>query len=298
MIIRTFSQTNCLLRFQLFIGIQVMLILALLLAFADSKCVGVYTATQLRAAIQSANHCSNSVSTLITLCSDFKLGSEATSHPYGVFDLSKRNIRLQCNKTQTGTTSAQRNPRCVFDAEYTTAWIFGGEQAKVSVFGANFVNAGNGMWEFFNSNIILQQCSFLHNTAQFGGAISVRGGKSKLTIRGGTRASQNLFYNNTAVKGGGAIYFSGQRFSIGGKSTNFTKNRGEINAGAVYAEVLYNQSDIIVSGASFFDNFAFANVRTCESLDVCDEIVILVSLCKHDHFLLLNSHTLFYDNSF
>jgi predicted outer membrane repeat protein len=249
----------------------------------EAQCVGVYNSTQLQDAINSANLYGNTTPTVITLCSDFNLGSEATNMPNG-FAMSNRNIRLRCNKTVAGTMTtpmafATRQPRCIFDGENKLNNIFSGTKTKLSVFGANFINAGlliapfnfimltspvveygTSAWNFIESTVILQQCSFINNTSTGGGAIDVSGTKSRLIIRGGTRTSQNLFYNNTGLDSG-AILFRGEQFKIGGMHTNFSSNQGDY-VGAIRAWTVGNRGQINITGSLFLENLGNRIVRT------------------------------------
>jgi hypothetical protein len=268
-----------------------------------AQCNGVYDVAQLNDAIQNANLYNNINSTLITLCSDFKLGAEVNNMPRG-FDITNRNIRLRCNKTITGGMTsipfATRNPRCIFDAENKLESIFHGDQAKISVFGTNFINSGiltsrlnftydmppmieSGMsaWDFINSTLILQQCSFVNNTNRYGGgAITLLGLNSKITIRGGYRASQNLFYNNSGSYAG-AIVFYGRQFQIGGKYNNFTNNQGDyVGAVAILGEFGYGSNKVNISGTAFVDNLSTRIVRTklIRSIYKLDAIVTIFSI--------------------
>jgi hypothetical protein len=175
----------------------------ILIAFVDAQCIGVYNTTQLRDAITTANDYSATSPTIITLCSDFTLGSESVT-PVGetnntIFDLSNRNIRLNCEKATSDTAFPNGQPRCVFDAQFSNKTIFAGVRTKIFVFGANFINAGyllpyntrygaNGAWAFQNATVIIQECSFLNNIGANGGAINLIGIKSVLRLRSGACA--------------------------------------------------------------------------------------------------------------
>jgi predicted outer membrane repeat protein len=221
----------------------------------DAQCVGVYDATQLRDAIKNANFYNNSVPTLITLCSDFKLGNVSASttdffQRNVVFDFTDRNIQLRCNKTITGT--AQRTSRCVFDAESKDS-IFYGDRVKLSVLKVDFINSLNSAWLFyFKSIIIVQQCSFLNNKGVNGGAISMVFG-GRLIIRGGTYDSPNLFYNNTAKEQGGAIYTDGREFITKGQHTNFISNLADLSGGAIEIATAFSTS-VKITGVTFSNN--------------------------------------------
>jgi hypothetical protein len=187
-------------------------------------------------------------------------------------------------------------------AENKLESIFYGSKTKIFAFGTNFINSGfltarinftfdmppmiqSGMsaWDFINSTVIVQQCSFVNNTNRNrGGAITLLGPNSSLTIRGGTRVSQNLFYNNSGFYAG-AIAFYGRTFQIGGKYTNFTNNQGYY-AGAVGISDAsgYGSNQVNISGTSFVDNLAARLVRTN-----CSSALKLVSL-SNCHFLIYN----------
>jgi hypothetical protein len=263
--------------------------------FVNAQCVGVYNVTQLREAILSANRYNTDTPTRITLCSDFKLGSEpaivvrpvVTSDDISIiFDLSDRNIQFRCDKTLPTTTiqksSFVRQPssRCVFDAEYTAKSIFFGKKTKLSVFGSNFINSGwqpqtsqgfiihttpyaSGAWSFTDAKVILQQCSFMNNIGLAGGAIHVSGAESRLIIRTGTRVSQNLFFNNSASESG-AIWVNVNKFFIHGRHTNFTNNKSWWGGAGVYVQSTHDSPRALVniSGAVFFNNLAQYKVRT------------------------------------
>jgi hypothetical protein len=228
----------------------------------NAQCVGVYTPDELRSAIQSANLYNNSVPTVITLCSDFNVTPPGLiwidNFGYTSFDVTYRNIHLQCNKTQTGATFALRQARCIFDGKNNPWNMFHGVRTKISFFRTNFINFGalsypgnfaNAL-NFRGSAVELHQCSFLNN---FGGeaVLHIVSG-SNLTIRGGTRFSQNLFYNNV----GSAIRFSGHVFKIKGQHTNFTRNIGPVGS-SIYISAFtdfYNPARINISGTTFLEN--------------------------------------------
>jgi predicted outer membrane repeat protein len=119
-----------------------------------------------------------------------------------------------------------------------------------------------GAWDFSDSTVILQQCSFINNTSRNGGAISLTGPYSRLIIRGRSRVSQNLFYNNTGSYAG-AIEFYGEQFQIVGKYTNFTNNQGDyVGAIALLGQNGYDITQVNISGAVFVDNLSTRVVRT------------------------------------
>jgi hypothetical protein len=254
----------------------------ILAAFCDAQCIGVYNALQLRDAVTAANDYSAISPTIITLCSDFALGLESVTSAgktnNTIFDLSNKNIRLRCEKGSTDTAFANGQPRCVFDAQFSNKTIFAGVRTKIFVVGANFINAGynpenyiesgaTGAWAFENSTVIVQECSFLNNIGETGGAINLIGSKSVLRLRSGTRVSPMIFSNNRVSSLGGAISFRGKLFHVQGRYTQFTSNYAGYAGGAIMLSPLGLPVDTMISvtanisGASFISNYAGNEVR-------------------------------------
>jgi predicted outer membrane repeat protein len=261
---------------------SILCMVMILVAFVDAQCIGVYNATQLRDAIATANEYSVISPTVITLCSDFALGSESVTSTgqtnNTIFDLSNRNIRLKCEKASTDSAFATGQPRCVFDAQFSNKTIFAGVRTKIFVVGANFINAGynpenyiesgaTGAWAFENSTVIVQECSFLNNIGETGGAINLIGSKSVLRLRSGTRLSPMIFSNNTASSLGGAISFRGKLFHVQGRHTQFTNNYASYAGGAIMQSPVGLPTDTTInvtaniSGVSFVNNYAGYEVR-------------------------------------
>jgi predicted outer membrane repeat protein len=229
--------------------------LLLLAKSTHAQCVGVYNESQLRDAIQTAKFYNSSTPTLITVCNDFKVGN---------LDMSNRNIKIRCDKTQNVTSSPQRKSRCIFDADSSSS-IFTGYQTKLFVVGANFINARGSAFYFYPATVIVQRCSFSNNAGDYGGAIFLQGFNSNLTIRGGSRPSPNLFYNNTALARGGAIYSDGPVLLSDGYHTIFTSNSANFSGGAIEIKGVDANSNL--TGVTFLNNNVEGLVSTKRSND-------------------------------
>ena len=107
------------------------------------------------------------------------------------------------------------------------------------------VSTGGVIWTVLLSTVVMDNCTFMNNLAEYGGSIAN-------TVNSNITIHQCIFFNNTGLIDGAALYSSGFVAANITKSM-FLSNRASENGGAIS---LYNRNKINIDSCTFGDNSA------------------------------------------
>lgn len=123
-------------------------------------------------------------------------------------------------------------------ANYARAAVAG---QYVNIYNSTFTNNvgkngfGGAVATFAKSASVIDNCTFINNSAKSGGAIHTTDNRNLVFV------NNSNFINNTATSEGGAIYSNGIKLN----NSNFTENSAAANGGAIFVSGTTNRYSLI-----------------------------------------------------